>query len=53
MIFKPAQGNSSEQLCQPSENTVHPSSFTQINPTLILGGILKDDNSQRRRKIGG
>ena len=29
-------GNPSEQPCQPSENLVHPSSFTWINPIAVF-----------------
>ena len=31
-----ALGNPLEQSCQPSENLVHPSSFTWINPILVI-----------------
>ena len=39
-LWASPSGNPSEQPCQPSENPVHPSSFTWINPVLARPGII-------------
>ena len=34
--FRKVLGNPLEEPCQPLDNTIHPSSFTQINPILYI-----------------